>query len=389
MQFSNQPAIPMNYKSTILRISLALVLVLPIKTFAQDYLQSQFEGVISSMQSYGYYYLNDGLMPMAASFSHGNQMQHDKDNWRIKYKLSTSASFPYYSVVGHGEIRYDEVPGTKGLVVLGPRNGAFGGSEASTIRAFLLNNEGERIVHPETGQFISYDIEVPGGTGSSMWPVPSSLPYLQVRALAGLSFSGSYFPLGQVVGDLRELESPVDGTFMAFGVNWQLRGLLKVPVISWLRFDYSMNRSSFSVQNLHNLFNYAGDMGFLEFQANQYDMNLEMGSNQGRVSISVPFLKGSRLIGQVSQVNLYTDYHTPYDFDIKLDQQKLKEDYDLTLENAKDEYKIQGEFKKREEANFTTWNVGLLKEGRIGNYLLMYGYDPYPRFTAVLGIKLL
>lgn len=354
--------------------------------FSQD-MQTQLNNFAAIFPRYLDGYTNSITGNLGHTMLNGHQIQHGKKPWVVKYSMSASAGlFGPNALAEHNFIANTQ--GSAEVAFIGPGNGVLGSDQTTSIRKYWMTDDGQRLVHPLTGRHVFSEIEMPGGLERQQDVVPSTIPYLELRMLKGLVVSAGFIPVGYFLRDLEREGFELKSNIWGLGASLHLSYLTDIPVLSWLRMDVSMNKANLSINNLEGIFDAGSNSSFASFTLNELSISSSISSTQTRLSMAIPAGDKSFLLLQGGYSSVVHEFGLDYDFTFKIDGEKAKEEYDIDLET--EVYSIADDYLNTSEAATNTfYSIGILREGQVGTFTLMYTPIPIDIVTLKFGIKIL
>ena len=275
----------------------------------------------------------------------------------------------------------------RGTVFYGERANVFGSDNPTTLVQYLLDDEGNRVIDPRTGRYVFFSMELPGGVNRDGGIVPHAMPYLELKPWKGIILSGGYMPITYFLRDFeREGFEPL-ATAYGFGVGLHMNYFTKIPVLSWLRLDYSTNKVIFAADGIENLFEPELN-SLIKLNDLSLSMRNEYTANQFRASMAVPISKSLFFILQAGNMQAESSFTFDYEVEAEVDAEEIKRQYKFDI--APETISIDEQY-----SNGTTidpfWFYGgsILWEGRVGRALFSYSQSPKPMVALRLGIRIL
>ncbi|MFY0674393.1 MAG: hypothetical protein JXQ87_13405 [Bacteroidia bacterium] len=359
------------------------------KSYAQFDLETQMGEIGKAIPSYYYAYTKNIFSNVGQPIIMGNQIQHWKKDWKIKYGLSFSGQFLNNDTWGTGGIEFTELYQSPNISYLGNLSDAFGSEEASFIRHYLLDNNGNKIVNPLTGEYLSTDIEMAGGLGRGLTTIPYVLPSIELKIWKGISIAGSYLPVSWFLREFEEDNFKTSVNMYSIGAGLTLREFTDIPVLSWLRFDASMSGVNASFSELQDALDLE-PTEFFNLDLTQFELGTSIRTNQFRGTLAIPVMPKKNII-LLAQAGYYThtySFNFDYNIDVEVDAEQLKEDYNIEFEGQ--EFSIGDTYSQSEQIDNTFYySGGLLIDSQISTFYLGYAQFRYPTLCLRASIKLL
>lgn len=354
--------------------------------FSQD-MQTQLNNFAAIFPKYLDGYTQSITGNLGHAMLNGHQMQHGKKPWVVRYSMSASAAlFSSFPMAEHNFI--SDRQGSAEVAYIGPGSGVLGSDQTTFIRKYWLDDDGQRLVHPLTGRHVYSEIEMPGGLQRQQDVIPSTIPYLELRVLKGLVLSAGFIPVGYFLRDLEREGFELKSNIWGLGASLHLSYLTDIPVLSWLRMDVSTNRLNLSINNLEGVFDPGSNTSFASFTLNEMSISSSISSTQTRLSMAIPAGDKSFLLLQGGYSSVTHEFGLDYDFTFKIDGEKAKEEYDIDLDT--ETYSIADNYLNTSDAVTNAfYSFGILREGRVGSFTLMYTPIPIDIVTLKFGIKIL
>lgn len=375
----------LNMKKYILILAICTVGAFSSK--AQLDLENQLGELSNALPSYflGYSKVISAHIGMPMAFS--SQTQHWKRRWRVKYGLSMAAQvFPVNNYT-NGRIDQRMLYRSPSVGYLGRLSNAFGSVDASTLRFYLLNDNGERLINPSNGQYLAADIELPGGYDGNIGAVPFISPSLEIRVWKGIIVSASYMPLSWAMREFEQDNFKLSANFYSFGGGLNLRNFTKIPVLSWFRFDASYGALSIGLNDFQDALSF-DNSDLFNIKFNSVNLTNNVSYLQYRGSLAIPLLKKAVLIIQGGAINSTFNYNFNHELVVEVDATKIKEDYNIDVDS--DNIIINKDFSYTEDVsqNFY-YGAGLLFDTRVATFFLGYAELNSPTFIIKSSLRLL
>ncbi|MBI1183864.1 hypothetical protein GC194_06310 [bacterium] len=354
---------------------------------AQYSIEAQIGNLAQSVPAYYFGYSEVLYNNLGGCMAMSNQMQHLRKRWRIRYALTMASQTINVSQATNGSINRSQLYNQEGIQYMGSLSNVLGSRDESVLRQYLLDQNGNRMVNPKTGEYISIDLNMPGGFGYPVGATPFVMPSLEIRLWKGLIVQGGWVPVGYFLRNFKEGNFTPKANLYSIGGGLSMRYFSKAPVLSWLRFD-----ASYSVVDI----NLSSIQDKLDLNTNDYftlnftELNLSTGisSSQYRGSISIPVSKGVALVGQVGfyQFNYHFDFS--YKMQAQADAEKLKANYNIDL--AENNINIDDKFSKSYQSKNTQYySGGVLLDGKVASFYLGMAYLNYPTFSFKTSLRII
>lgn len=357
------------------------------QTHAQHSIEEQVGQFAQAIPAYyfGYtqvFFENSGG-PMVLS----NQMQHWDKDWRVKYGLGFSSHAFNTSSSQISSIDRSVLPQSESIQYMGSMNNVFGPDDGSTIRQYLLDADGERIVNPISGEFIHFELEMPGGFSPGLGVVPYTNALFEIRPWKGISFSAGWAPLGYLMREFEEGDFTIRSNMVSAGISIHMRHFSMAPVLSWFRFDASYNQLSLNMKHLEDVMTLTSDHAFgIDFK--NLGMTTQLSSVQYRASIMIPTFKKVFILLQGGALSHSYDFAFQYEADVTIDPESISDEYNMELNDAT--FKIDNEFKASDSyQDQLYYSGGLFFEGKIASLYLGYAEINHPTFALKTTLKIL
>lgn len=342
-----------------------------------------------ALPSYYFSYTKSVFANVGQPIILGNQIQHWKKDWKVKYGLSMSGQFVDNASFGAGQINTSDLYRSDNVSYLGPLSDAFGEEDPSILRHYLLDGEGERIINPYTGSPLSTDIELAGGLGRGITAIPYVLPSLEFKVWKGLIVSGSFLPVSWFLREFEEDNFKTSVNMYSYGASIHLNGFTEIPVLSWLRFDASKSGVNAKFTELQDALDLE-PTEFFTLDLNKFDLGTSIATSQYRATMAIPVLS-KKNICLLAQAGYYTHqygFEFDYNIDVQVDAENLKEEYNLDFDG--ENFSLTDTYTQEERIENTFYySFGLLVDSEISTFYLGYADFNYPTFAFRASIKIL
>ncbi|MFY0673126.1 MAG: hypothetical protein JXQ87_06960 [Bacteroidia bacterium] len=356
-------------------------------SFGQFGLNEQMTELGKAIPSYYHAYTKSIFTELGSTMAIGNQMQHWDGDWKIKYSFSISGQYFSHNMLNGGTINYNDLYQSESISYFGELNNVYGNDNNSFMRHYLLNSEGERIINPLTGEYVSTDIDLVGGFDRGATVIPFLIPSVEARLWKGLIISAGYFPISAMLSEFEVDGFKTQIELYGFGASIHLRYFTKIPVLSWLRFDYSQNGALANFSELQDALNLAPSPLFT-LDLKEFNLETRIRSNQIRASIMIPTVKNILLVGQAGLHSESYQFDFTYKIDVKVDSEAIRDEYGFDVNE--DNIAISDEFKAGADiSNQYFYSAGLFYNGKVSSVFMGYAFSKYPTGCIRVGLKLL
>jgi len=371
-----------------MRYLIWIVCILPIaKTQAQHTLSNQLDDYAQSIPSFYYGFTKVIMENIGDPIVLGTQMQHWNTSWRLKYGLSIATQAFGNQSFDINEIDRTELHRSESVQYLGGLNSAYGGQDVTIIRQYLLAENGDRIVNPKTGEYVSFETSMPGGLGGILAVVPNVMPLLEIRPWKGLVLAGGYIPYGYFLRDMETGSFETKVHSLTLGASLDMRQFMKIPVLSWLRFDASYSQTNIGLSNFQDAID-LGENSLINIDIQNMTLQNDLSTLQYRGTLAIPATKKVVLLLQSGFYSHGYQFNFDYDVDANVNVEELKSEYNLDFEDT--DLNASGSFSREQDlgSNFY-YSGGILFEGSIAGVYVGYANINYPTFAIKTTLRLL
>lgn len=354
---------------------------------AQVDFNDQLNDFALSVPSFYHAYTQVILENMAEPILLGSQIQHWDDDWRFKYSLSTSIQAFGTQSTDLNRIDRTQLYRPQHIEYLGTMSSTFGDREPSSIKQYLIDENGNRLLSPVTGNYLSFETPVPGGFGGILGVVPYSMPNVEVRFLKGLVLSVGYLPLNFFLNDVESGNFKTRASAFSLGASLHLSNYSDIPVLSWLRFDVSQNQTRIGLRELQDATNF-GENPFLDIRLNNFDLQNDLLTYQYRGTMAIPLTQKFIFMLQAGFYGHEYSFKFDYDVEANLNAEVLDKEYGLTFSET--EFAAQGSyFNKYETGPNRYYSGGILFEGKVASVYVGYSRIQYATLALKTTLRLL
>lgn len=328
------------------------------------------------------FFENSGA-PMALS----NQTQHWDTRWRVKYGLGISGQAFGLDNYQVNSIDRTSLPESESIQYMGSMNNVFGSEEESMIRQYLLDANGQRVVNPLTGEFIKFDLNMPGGLSRGLGVIPYTTALFELRTWKGLSFSLGWAPIGYFLRDFEKERFKISSNMFSIGASLHLRNFFSTPFLSWFRFDGSYNQIAMNMVHIEDVMSLTSDHSF-DVEFHDLSLNTTLSSLQYRGSLMIPTTKKAFIVLQAGVINSSYQFDFDYSANIEVNSKDIEDQYNIELEDLS--FEIDDRYTATNSFNSQYYySGGLFFEGAIASVYVGFAQINYPTFTLKTTVKIL
>lgn len=353
---------------------------------AQNSLNDQLDDFARSVPSFYHGYSQLLLEELAAPIVLGSQIQHWNSNWRLKYSAGISMQTFGLQSIDVRKIDRSELYEPSSIQYMGALNNSYGNRDATIIRQYLLAEDGNRVVHPRTGEYLSFETRMPGGLGGILAVVPFSMPTVELRVLHGLILSGGYLPLNYFLNDIETGNFKTKASSFSLGASLHLRSFFEIPVLSWLRFDASQSQTKIGLLNIQDAID-LGSNPIMDIELNSFNLQSDIITYQYKASMAIPASKNLILVLQAGYYG--HNYHFKFDYDVEatVDSEKLTDEYQLDFKET--DLSTRGSYVQSNDSGKNLYYAGgFLFDGQVANVYLGFAQINHPTITLKTCLKI-
>lgn len=363
------------------------VLCIANQVNAQVDLQPQINNLSQSLPSYFYAYSEIVQTNLAAPMMLCNQIQHTDEEWRIKYSFAFAGVPLSTDESQNNVLNINSLASSYTTQFSGSFSNVFGKKDKTFIQQFIVNEEGERIVNPITGEYISIKAELLGGLNRRSALVPAFSPFLEFRIWKGLIVSAAYFPIGYLLKDFESKNFDPKINYYAGGLSVHLNYFTDLPVLKWLRIEGNYNLFDLQLNHIEESINFLSS-DFYNINFDEITLKNQYIGLQFRSSLAIPISKNFYLITQYSLLNYSQKFEYNYNFNLAFDKESLQDD--LNLEIKDESFLVKDTYQRNSKESFKNQlSAGFMYSGTVGTFLFNYTNYPINTFSAKVSIKII